>query len=236
MPLWLLLVAAVAATIVYAWRFLRERMRDPQAGTIFRNGDAAPVGVGASGRIVEVPIDIDQTRRSDQVNYAYLALLCGLIVALPLLGVWTFVSAGNSVPTWLALATVIAVMLAAILALNDLRYLATCRRLAKAAGQVGLRCSDDGLHCSIAAVGPAERAALVREGRSTRFLPWADVTGIATQEVLENGVATRFLTVSLRTPPTPCMIRITSLAIPQDRLLEIVREASAARRSPGAEA
>jgi hypothetical protein len=89
-------------------------------------------------------------------------------------------------------------MLAAIAALHDLRYFAAFRRLAAAAGRVGLRFSDDGLYCSIVAVGSADRAALIREGRPVRFLPWPGITCIETQEVLEHHDATCFLAVARR--------------------------------------
>lgn len=178
---------------------------------------------------MEIPIDEAFARRSGAASYARLALVCGLIVLLPALGVWTLVSAGRPVPTWLTLTTAAAVMLAAVAVLHDLRHLAAFRRLAATAGRVGLRFSDDGLYCSIVAVGSADRAALIREGRPVRFLPWSDITAIQTQQVLEHGSTTWFLAVARRSSPTACMIRFASLAVSHGRLVEVAREACAAR-------
>jgi len=226
--LWVLIVATFAAMMVVVWRFLRERLRGPRPVTILADGETVPGRGSAGGRVVEIPIDEDYARRSGAVNYARLALVCGLIVLLPGLWVCTLVSAGRPVPTWLTLTTAVAVMLAAIAVLHDLRYLAAFRRLATAAGRLGLRFSDDGLYCSIVAVGSADCAALIREGRPVRFLPWSDITRIQTQEVLEHGNATWFLAVTRRSSPTTCMIRFASLAVSHDRLVEVAREASAA--------
>lgn len=124
-------------------------------------------------------------------------------------------------------------MLAVIAALHDPRYLAAFRRLAESAERVGLRLADDGLHCSIVTLFSADVSALIREERPVRVVPWSDVAGIETQEVREHGSATWFLAVARRSSPTPCMIRCASLAVPRDRLVEVVREATAGARGDG---
>jgi hypothetical protein len=119
--LWVLLGATCVAMIGAAWRLVRERISGPRPVTVL-SADEAPTAAAAAPaasrfRAVEIPLDTDYARRSGTANFLAVALVCGVLVAIPLIGVRAFTSGGHPVPTWLVLTTAIAGMLAMLLAL-----------------------------------------------------------------------------------------------------------------------
>ena len=230
--LWVLLGATCVGMVVAAWQLVRERISGPRPVTI-RSADEAPTAAAAAPgvsrfRAVEIPVDTDYARRSGTANFLSVALICGVLVAIPLIGVRAFTSGGHPVPTWLVLTTAIAGMLAAIVAISALRALHAYRRIADRAGSLGLRLSQEGICCSVVTLGGRQRSALVREERTSRLIPWSDVAGIETQEYRSGGGAAWFLVLRVRSSDQPWMIRFSALSAPHARIVEVVREASAA--------
>jgi hypothetical protein len=233
--LWVLLGATCIGMMVTIWLLVRERMTGPQPATILPS-DAAPAGLAsASGvpagsrvRDAEIPVDADFVRRSGIGSVTSLAVTCGTLVAIPLIGIRAVAAEGQPVPTWLVLTTSIVGMLAAVVALNALRGVHAFRRLAKQAGALGLRLSPEGIRCSVTTLEGRQRSALVRESRTSHLIPWTDVAGIETEEYRSGGGSAWFLVVRVRSSDVPWLIRCSALSAPLERIAEVVREASAA--------
>ena len=230
--LWVLLAATCVAMIGAAWRLVRERTSGPRPVTVL-SADESPTAAAAAPaasrfRAVEIPLDTDYARRSGTANFLAVALVCGVLVAIPLIGVRAFTAGGHPVPTWLVLTTAIAGMLAAIVALCALRAVHAYRRIADQAGSLGLRLSQEGIRCSVVTLDGRQRSALVREARTSRLIPWSDVAGIETQEYRSGGGAAWFLVLRVRSSDQPWMIRFSALSAPHARIVEVVREAASA--------
>jgi hypothetical protein len=209
-------------------RFVQEQMAGPSAVRLVPDVTLEPMPQERMPQhpVTEIPVDDDQARRSVLASYMKLALFAALMLSLPLIGMWSFMSAEHAIPAWLILTTMIVVVLVVTGVLHSLRFLVSFQRLATAAGWIGLGVSGEGLFCSVRVLGGQHLATLVREGRTGRLLPWSDITGFETRQVNEHGMVRWFLAVHVKSTSEAYMVRFNSLAAPQGLIMEAIHQAS----------
>ncbi len=226
--LWALLMASLVGMVWVGLRFVQEQMTGPTAVRLVPDVTPEPMPQERMPQhpVTEIPMDDDQARRSVMASYMKLGLFAALTLSLPLIGVGSFVSAGQAIPTWLILTTTIVALLVVTAVLHSLRFLFSFQRLATAAGWIGLRVSGEGLFCSVSVLGGKHVATLVREGRTGCLLPWSDITGVETRQVNEHGVLRWFLVVHVKSTPESYRVRFDALAAPHEWITEVIHKAS----------
>jgi hypothetical protein len=226
--LWALLIASFVGMVWVGLRFVQEQMKGPTAVQLVPDVTLEPMPQERMPQhpVTEIPIDDDQARRSVMASYMKLAMFAALMLSLPLIGVWSLVSAEQAIPTWLTLTTTIVAMLVVTAVLHSLRFLVSFQRLATAAGWNGLRVSGEGLFCSVRVLGGKHVATLVREGRTGRLRPWSEITRIETKQVNEHGIVRWFLMVHVKSTSESYKVRFDSLAAPHELIIEVIHKAS----------
>ncbi len=165
----------------------------------------------------------DYLYRKRRTNRAYLLLLCGIIVSLPLFGIWYFVTTQTQVPLWLKGSTVVCCLIAAKLYVSQSKFLRELSRLSESKNGSGLKVNSDGFYFSVATLGCQNMKRLVQNGKAGNLLKWDEVVGIRTEHMHTPSGNSWFLVVRTRLGRHPYLIRFDAVAASQNEILDALR-------------
>ena len=169
------------------------------------------------------PLSSDYLHRKRITSHARLLLLCGIVVGIPLIGIWSFMTTQTQVPLWLKGSTVICCLIAAKLYVSQCKFLRELSRLSESKNGPGLKVNTDGFYFSVATLGCQNIKRLVQNGKAGNLLKWDEIVDIRTEHMHTPNGNSWFLVVKTKLGRHPYLIKFDAIAASQNEILDALR-------------
>ncbi len=172
---------------------------------------------------VSFPLSSDYIHRKRISNPARLLLLCGIVVGIPLFGIWSFMTTQTQVPLWLKGSTAICCLIAAKLYVSQSKFLRALSRLSESKNGPGLKVNSGGFYFSIATLGCQNMKRLVKDGKAGNLLKWDEIVDMRTEHMHTPNGNSWFLVVKTKLGRHPYLIKFDAIAASRTEIIDAVR-------------
>lgn len=229
--LWILLVVCFIAMFPLAWAFIQEQLTGPKELKLLRQSaqqEFQDLQYQRKTQLGEARflIDTNYIQRHKIANYANLILGSSVIVAIPLIAIWSCVKTHTQIPLWLILLSSIFFLIAAMFFLSGFNYQQKHDRLLESAlvsGGIGLKVSEEGLYISVATLH-ANLKSLIEKGQTGILLKWPEILEIETRQMSHGRTLVWYLVVKTKTEKNPYLIKFISLAASQEEITDSIQK------------